>query len=272
MPVAFLFPKTVTRRGPLQFAMAYDRQQDQQIRITVGRRVEAWVPVPPTSEPLFGGGPVEEWVRFPRRSATLLCRDALRSEARSGWPGFGIFRGALPSVEILNSAPASPLIWASGPPEVEHNDQSAHPTPSGSVRPRCYRAHGRRTTSVGGQNDGRPTNLMEFMDGYQTEDDCREALFAHRWPEGFTCPRCSYHRAYPLPTRPLYDRLPACEPTPAWGQPGKMGKARSVHCGRTRVDGCPSELSPVTGRAGIARTSALILWSLRRGDEEGLWR
>lgn len=52
---------------------------------------------------------------------------------------------------------------------------------------------------------GDPTTFMEFMDRYQTEDDCREALFAHRWPDGFTCPRCAHQRAYPLRTRPLYE-------------------------------------------------------------------
>ncbi|MHB8169871.1 MAG: transposase, partial [Thermoleophilia bacterium] len=24
---------------------------------------------------------------------------------------------------------------------------------------------------------------------YQTEEDCRSSLFAHRWPDGFRCPR-----------------------------------------------------------------------------------
>jgi transposase-like protein len=52
---------------------------------------------------------------------------------------------------------------------------------------------------------GDPATLMEFMDRYQTEDDCRQALFAHRWPDGFSCPRCSHHRAYPLRTRLLYE-------------------------------------------------------------------
>lgn len=50
-----------------------------------------------------------------------------------------------------------------------------------------------------------PQTLMEFMDMYQTEEDCRQALFAHRWPEGFSCPRCSSDRAYRLKTRPLFE-------------------------------------------------------------------
>lgn len=50
-----------------------------------------------------------------------------------------------------------------------------------------------------------PKTLMEFMDMYQTEEACRQALFAHRWPEGFSCPRCSCDRAYRLKTRPLFE-------------------------------------------------------------------
>lgn len=50
-----------------------------------------------------------------------------------------------------------------------------------------------------------PGTLMEFMDMYQTEEDCRQALFAHRWPDGFVCPRCSGRRAYRLKTRPLFE-------------------------------------------------------------------
>ena len=34
-----------------------------------------------------------------------------------------------------------------------------------------------------------PKTLIEFMQMYPTEEDCREALFEHRWPQGFSCPR-----------------------------------------------------------------------------------
>ena len=33
-----------------------------------------------------------------------------------------------------------------------------------------------------------PKTLIEFMQMYPTEEDCRQALFAHRWPQGFSCP------------------------------------------------------------------------------------
>ena len=41
-----------------------------------------------------------------------------------------------------------------------------------------------------------PQTLMEFMHMYRTAEDCRQALFAHRWPDGFSCPRCSCDRTY----------------------------------------------------------------------------
>ena len=36
---------------------------------------------------------------------------------------------------------------------------------------------------------------MEFQQRFATEDDCREYLFASRWPEGFVCPGCGGGRA-----------------------------------------------------------------------------
>ena len=34
-------------------------------------------------------------------------------------------------------------------------------------------------------------SLTEFLDRYGTESQCRDALFAMRWPNGFICPECS---------------------------------------------------------------------------------
>jgi len=36
---------------------------------------------------------------------------------------------------------------------------------------------------------------MDFEERFATEDDCRDFLFACRWPEGFVCPRCDGRRA-----------------------------------------------------------------------------
>ena len=35
-------------------------------------------------------------------------------------------------------------------------------------------------------------NLMEFMERFKTEEDCREYFFKIRWPDGFRCPKCGH--------------------------------------------------------------------------------
>lgn len=40
-----------------------------------------------------------------------------------------------------------------------------------------------------------PNNFEEFLDWFQTEDDCRDYLEWIRWPDGFVCPKCG-HRGY----------------------------------------------------------------------------
>jgi transposase-like protein len=35
-------------------------------------------------------------------------------------------------------------------------------------------------------------NLTEFMNRFQTEENCREHFFKIKWPDGFRCPKCSY--------------------------------------------------------------------------------
>jgi len=46
---------------------------------------------------------------------------------------------------------------------------------------------------------------MEFMEIFRTEADCRQALFEHRWSDGFRCPRCSHPRARARKNRPLFE-------------------------------------------------------------------
>jgi transposase-like protein len=43
------------------------------------------------------------------------------------------------------------------------------------------------------------------MEMYKTEEDCRQALFEHRWPEGFRCPCCGHEKAYAHKQRPLFE-------------------------------------------------------------------
>lgn len=39
---------------------------------------------------------------------------------------------------------------------------------------------------------------LEFQDAYRTEDDCLDALFKLRWPNGFICPNCGHDCGYKL--------------------------------------------------------------------------
>ncbi len=58
-----------------------------------------------------------------------------------------------------------------------------------------------------------PRNKVQFQKGlseprfrelYGTEQQCREALFRWRWPEGFSCPRCGATRHCEIAGRKLY--------------------------------------------------------------------
>ncbi len=49
-----------------------------------------------------------------------------------------------------------------------------------------------------------PKTLIDFMEMYKTEEDCRQALFKHRWPDGYRCPRCGHDQAYAHKKRPLF--------------------------------------------------------------------
>jgi transposase-like protein len=58
-----------------------------------------------------------------------------------------------------------------------------------------------------------PRNPVQFQKGmsdadfdrlYGTEDQCREALFAWRWPKGFTCPICGGNKHSVITTRATY--------------------------------------------------------------------
>lgn len=45
-----------------------------------------------------------------------------------------------------------------------------------------------------------PRTLMEFETCFSTEESCRDYLFRLRWPDGFSCPRCSHEKAWPIGT------------------------------------------------------------------------
>lgn len=48
-------------------------------------------------------------------------------------------------------------------------------------------------------------SLDRFLERFGTEEQCRQALFVARWPEGFRCPQCGGERAYALRGRPLHE-------------------------------------------------------------------
>ena len=37
-------------------------------------------------------------------------------------------------------------------------------------------------------------SLRDFLKSDATDEQCAQALFPARWPQGFRCPRCSYHK------------------------------------------------------------------------------
>jgi len=50
-----------------------------------------------------------------------------------------------------------------------------------------------------------PKTLIELMQLYPTEDECRQAIFEQRWPHGFRCRRCGHECAWYLPGRGLLE-------------------------------------------------------------------
>ena len=46
--------------------------------------------------------------------------------------------------------------------------------------------------------------LIEFQDRYGTEEECREYMYAKRWPEGFVCPKCGHGECFNIKSRNLY--------------------------------------------------------------------
>src|SRR5215213_11772306 len=53
--------------------------------------------------------------------------------------------------------------------------------------------------------DDLPKDLPTFMARFGTDQQCRDYLFAARWPEGFRCLACGHADAYALRARPRKD-------------------------------------------------------------------
>ena len=47
-------------------------------------------------------------------------------------------------------------------------------------------------------------DMLEFIEKYGTEEQCRRHLFNSRWPNGFVCPKCGHTEAFDIKSRSLY--------------------------------------------------------------------
>ena len=103
-----------------------------------------------------------------------------------------------------------------------------------------------------------PKTLIEFMELYPTEEDCRQALVEHRWPHGFSCSRCGHERAWYLQGRGLFE-CASCRPTagrvtPPSGAPATAITPAGCPAAPTSIGGCP-------GRTSCSPTSSAGHWT-----------
>ena len=47
-------------------------------------------------------------------------------------------------------------------------------------------------------------SLIELFEDYGNEEQCTEALFRWKWPEGFVCPECGSSKYCTLKSRKVY--------------------------------------------------------------------
>jgi len=62
----------------------------------------------------------------------------------------------------------------------------AHPLPSGAPSSLTGSCRQREAEMR------HPKTLIELMQLYSTEEECRQAIFEQRWPHGFRCRRCGH--------------------------------------------------------------------------------
>src|SRR6186997_2445851 len=53
--------------------------------------------------------------------------------------------------------------------------------------------------------DDLPKDMPSFLARFGTDQQCREYLFAARWPDGFRCVACGHDDAYVLKTKIVYE-------------------------------------------------------------------
>ena len=66
--------------------------------------------------------------------------------------------------------------------------------------------------------DELPDDMPTFMTRFGADHQCREYLFAARWPEGFRCVGGGHTDSYALKNRIVYDAWPAASSTRSWPQ------------------------------------------------------
>jgi transposase-like protein len=47
-------------------------------------------------------------------------------------------------------------------------------------------------------------DMIEFMEKYGTEEQCREQLYNSKWPKGFVCPKCEQTECFDVKSRKLF--------------------------------------------------------------------
>jgi hypothetical protein len=105
-----------------------------------------------------------------------------------------------------------------------------------------------------------PRTLIEFMQMYPSEEDCRQAIFEHRWPQGFRCRRCGHERAWRLRGRSLYE-CTSCH------YQGSLTAGTIFHGARTDLRGVvPRHLAPGLDQEGALGGRALAPARRHRED------
>jgi hypothetical protein len=85
-----------------------------------------------------------------------------------------------------------------------------------------------------------------FDDLYGTEEKCRAAIFAWRWPDGFVCPGCGGRSYSLIRTRALYQCSTCLRQTSLNPAPGSFSSSPDL----IRLDRAIHYAAPASGSGG----------------------